>query len=232
MKIKTLITNFISLFYPDLCVVCRKPLMAAEKYFCLHCLIRLPVTNYHHCPQKNSVTERLEGKVPFERAVSFLFYNKGGIGQPIIGEIKYKGNDLFAQWMGRYMAETLMSSAFFQGVDFLIPVPLHRKKLKKRGFNQAEMIARGVSDVTGIPVETTCLFRKMANTTQTKKSSYERWLNTIDIFAVKNNEILDGKSILLIDDVFTTGSTIESCIRPLGEIKNIKIGILTLSTTQ
>ena len=229
MNLKTLGNYLLSLFYPEECVVCKNILIEGEEFLCLHCLHQLPRTNHHLCPE-NAASKNLIGKVIFKTVTTYLFYSKGGLSQSLIAEIKYKGNRRFGIWIGAYLASDIKSSGFFDDIDLLVPIPLHKKKLRKRGFNQAEIIAQGISDTTGIPIDMNGLQRAIANPTQTKKGSFERWLNTKDIFIVKDAECFKNKRILLIDDVFTTGSTIEAAIDVINkECENIEVSVLALA---
>jgi ComF family protein len=194
----------------------------------LGCILKLPKTNYH-LNVENQVTDRFAGKIPLAKATSYLYYNKGGTGQIIVAEIKYRGNQSLGQWIGAYLAKELASTDFFRDIDYLIPVPLHPSKEKKRGFNQAERIAEGIARITKIPLETKNIYRNKANATQTKKSVYERWKNTFNLFEVNDIEMFRGKHLLLIDDVLTTGSTLEAVAQSVLPIENIKISILTLT---
>jgi len=228
MKIKTLFANLLSLLYPRLCVICGEPLIESEKFFCFACFLKLPRTYYHLIPE-NQAIERLAGKVSLEKASSYFYYSKGGIAQKLIAEIKYRGNRNLGEWIGAYLANDMISSGFFRGIDYLVPVPLHRSKEKKRGFNQAEKIAKGIALVTKIPLEINNVFREKANTTQTKKGLFDRWKNTQNLFNLKNTKLFKDKHILLIDDVLTTGSTLEALAQSLLKSKGIKISILTLA---
>ena len=229
MNLKTLGNYLLSLFYPDECVVCKNILIEGEEFLCLHCLHKLPKTNHHLCPE-NAASKKLIGKVIFKNATACLFYSKGGLSQSLIAEIKYKGNRRFGTWIGAYLASDIKNSGFFDDIDLLVPIPLHKKKLRKRGFNQAEIIAQGIADTTGIPIDTNGLLRAIANPTQTKKGSFERWLNTKDIFVVEDVDCFKNKRILLIDDVFTTGSTIEAAIDVINKkCENVEVSVLALA---
>ena len=230
MKIKILLANLISLLYPKLCVICGEPLIENEKFFCFACFLKLPRTYYHLIPE-NQAIERLAGKVSLVKASSFLYYNKGGVAQKLITEIKYKGNMELGEWIGAYLAKDMNSSDFFQEIDFLVPVPLHKSKEKKRGFNQAEKIAEGIAQVTKIPLETINVFRDKANISQTRKGVFERWKNTRNLFNMKDPELFKEKHILLIDDVLTTGSTLEALAQSLLISDGVRISILTVAIT-
>jgi ComF family protein len=231
MKIKKIFSGFLSLLFPELCCLCKEKLVEGEELICLSCYFKLPKTNYHKI-ENNNAAERFRGKIPFEKVTSFLFYNKGGMAQQIIKEIKYRGNKEFAVLISSTMAEDLYKNSFFEGIDMLIPVPLHKKKYKKRGFNQSEEIAKGIMKETGIPIDINHLLRVKENPTQTKKKVYERWLNTREIFELIRPEDMEGKHILMIDDVLTTGSTLEACIQCFQKCKSIKVSILTLAISQ
>jgi ComF family protein len=230
MNLKKLFASLLSLLYPKLCIICDELLMEQESFFCLACFLKLPKTNYHLIANNRSV-ERLSGRFSFVKATSYFYYNKGGLTQKLIAEIKYRGNRHLGEWIGSYLAKDLISSDFFQDVDYLVPIPLHRSKEKKRGFNQAEKIAKGIAQVTGIPMEVSNVFREQANTSQTKKAVFERWQNTQNIFNLKDTELFSKKHILLIDDVLTTGSTLEAVARSVLKSAEVKISILTLAIT-
>ena len=229
MNLTELLTNLLFLFYPKHCVICGESLIQSEDYFCLECFLKLPKTNYH-LSAENRTMERFVGKIPLIKASSYLYYDKGGIGQTLVAEIKYRKNQELGKWIGSYLAKDITASSnFFHDVDYLIPVPLHPKKQKQRGFNQAEMIAKGISQITHIPLETKNLYRVKANSSQTKKGVYERWKNSAGIFNVKNKQLFTGKHVLLIDDVLTTGATLEACATCLLNSPNIKISLLTIA---
>ncbi|GBU07090.1 DNA catabolic protein [Bacteroidales bacterium] len=224
----SILRNILGLFYPFSCVVCQENLIKDEKYICLHCILKLPKTNYH-LQASNIALDRLENKIPCQKASAYLYYSKDGDTSKIIQSIKYKENTRLAYWMGDYMGRDMIKSDFFEHIDFLVPIPLHESKFKKRGFNQAEEICKGLAMATGIPIESECLFRKIANPTQTKKDSFERWINTRGIFEVRNKTMYRNKHILLFDDVLTTGATLEAAVIALKQVPGIKISVLSLA---
>lgn len=223
-----LLNDLWALFFPRCCLVCGKRLVKEEKFLCFHCLSALPRTRMHLLPN-NEVEKGLWGKLPIERASSYLFYAKGGDVRKLLFEMKYYGNAELGRFLGRCMAADLLSSGFFQGVDGLLPVPLHPDKRKKRGYNQSEMLAEGISAITGIPICRDWLVRIRYSDTQTRKGNYERWMNVKDVFECKAGDVCDGKHILLIDDVLTTGATIVACADALSRLPHLRLSVLTLA---
>ncbi len=225
---KTILNSLLSLFFPETCCACGNPIVEGETFICLHCLCKLPLTGYHQ-HLSNPAEERFRGKFEYEKIASFLHFEKGGHAQKIVHQIKYKNNEVFGIWLGQCMAEEIAVSDFFSEIDLIVPIPLHKKKRKKRGYNQAEALASGISQKLGIPCNIENLQKIKANTSQTKKGRYERWLNSLETFMVRDTEIFANKHILLIDDVITTGATIESCVHCIQSNNNTKISVLTLA---
>ena len=224
-------SSFLSLFFPRCCLVCGGPLAKGEECLCTRCNIALPRTGYHRI--KNNLVEQLFlGKIPLERATAYFFYQRGSDFCHIIHQLKYGGQKEIGEAMGRYMAAELLSSGFFEGIDMLVPVPLHKKKEKLRGYNQSEWIARGVSQVVGLPVDVSSVIREKHTDTQTRKSTYERWENVDGIFRLRHPENFVGKHVLIIDDVLTTGSTTTACADVFHEVEGVRISVLTLAVAE
>jgi ComF family protein len=221
-------TDLLDLFYPDLCIICNESLLQGEKIICLSCLHEIPRTNFH-TETDNTVEKRFWGKVPVYRGTSFFYFQKGSPFQKLLHELKYKGNKEIGEIIARYAAAALLETPEFCTFDLIIPVPLHPRKFAKRGYNQSEWIARGLASVLDKPIDTLHLQRIRENTTQTKKSVFDRYKNTEGIFKLTDTEIFNGKHVLLVDDVLTTGSTLEACMQALLVTENITISIFTLA---
>lgn len=214
------------LLFPKYCVLCGERLAKSEEYLCFQCLSKLPRVNRLTCQE---MEKNLWGKFPIERAASFLYYTKGGDVRKLLYELKYYHNPLIGRFLGRCMAAELKPLGFFEGIDCIIPVPLHEKKFRKRGYNQCELLAEGISLLTGCKVMQNVLFRSFDTETQTRKGNYERWLNVKDVFTSIPIKELEGKHVLLVDDVFTTGATIVACADVLKQTPGVRISVLTLA---
>jgi ComF family protein len=220
--------NLLELLFPTLCITCGNRLVTQEKFLCIDCWHDLPVTNFHF-DAENKVARLFWGRVKLENATAFFAYNKGSNYQHLIHFIKYKGLKELGFETGRRFGIALSASPDFNSVDFVVPVPLHPKKQKQRGYNQSEWIARGISESLKKPVSLFNLKRNLHTSTQTRKNRYERWENVENIFELTRPEEFKGKHILLIDDVVTTGSTLESCAFQLLQVENVKVSIATLA---
>ncbi|KAA6322082.1 hypothetical protein EZS27_028342 [termite gut metagenome] len=227
----TWLHSLFHLFFPPCCVVCDGLLVDTEKYLCAKCNIDMPRTNFHQ--RREHFTEQLfREQIPLVRATSFFYYQKGSRFNEILYQLKYKNNPELGEVMGRYMAGELLSSGFFEGIDMLVPIPLHPQKLKRRGYNQSERIAQGISRVTGIPVITSHSERIKNTDTQTRKSAFERWENVEGIFSLQDPLFFSGKHILIIDDVLTTGATIMAYASAFRDIENVRISVFTMAVSQ
>lgn len=225
-----ILDDFVSLLFPRLCQACGDSLMRNEKLICTDCYVNIPRTNYH-LEANNAVEKIFWGRCKLERAAAFSFFNKDSHIRELIHNLKYRGVKDIGTEIGRIYARDLLQSSFLDGIDMIIPVPLHTSKLKSRGFNQSEEIARGLSEVTNIPVNTTTLKRSSSSPTQTKRSRFDRWTNVEGKFSVTDYTTIDNKHILLVDDVITTGATIESCANELLKGINTTVSVIAVAIT-
>jgi ComF family protein len=229
MMVKTIFNDLLNLFFPNLCVVCKNKLAEGEQFICLECLLQLPKA--HNWNEKDNKLEQFfAGRFPFERIASFAHFVKGGSMQQIIHELKYRNNPKIGQFIGQLCGEELASSQFIHNIDYIVPVPLHPKRQKQRGYNQSLEVARGISEKTNIAIDSETLIRTVNNQSQTKNSRFDRWKNVENIFTVTNPDMFKRKHILLIDDVITTGSTLESCAKEILKCHASKLSIFALAS--
>lgn len=222
--------DFLSLLYPELCPVCGRALIGGEKVLCTSCFYKLPRTNFH-LENTNPLSELFVGRIKLEQMVAFLHFRKGGMVQKLIHQFKYKNRTEIGNIMGEIYANELLLSDWINSIDIIIPIPLHKQKFKKRGFNQSEEFAVGISKILDLPLRIDLLKRIKFSETQTRKSKYKRWENVKDIFEVENSEILENKHVLLIDDVITTGATIEAAASCLMQSSNVQVSAAALAFT-
>ncbi|MCD6018191.1 MAG: amidophosphoribosyltransferase [Bacteroidetes bacterium] len=223
-----MLQDFLSLIYPRNCVACGNSLFRHEDQVCNYCYSNLPKTNFHK-QSRNPVDALFYGRTPLLSASSFYLFQKKGSIQKILHAIKYKHNKDLAVLVGKWYAEDLKEDPVFSKTDFVIPVPLHSKKFKMRGYNQSEEFARGLSEGMKTNLNTSVLKRKEFTETQTKKSKYERWENVEDVFELVVPETFKNKHVVLVDDVITTGATIEACCQLLHQIEGIQISVLSIA---
>ena len=221
---RNFIENLLSLFYPDVCAACGTLLYKGEETVCLSCRVLLPKTGYEK-DDHNPIARMFWGRIPFHAVSSCYFFSKQGKIQHLIHELKYKQNKEAGLFLGKELAKTLSESRFFSDIDFIVPVPLHPKKMHKRGYNQSEIIGKGMLETIPAQLSTSNLVRAVASSTQTRKTRSARWENVKDIFVLKRPDEFAGRHVLLIDDVITTGSTIEACGRVLAQAPDIKISV-------
>ena len=220
------IDSIIGLFYPSVCAACGNSLFRWEQVVCTRCRNLLPKTGYE-LNEDNPLACKFYGKVKLKAVMACFFFSKEGKVQHLIHELKYKGNQEAGIFLGQEIGRAIKEAPLFQCVDWLIPVPLHPKREKERGYNQSLMISQGISDITGIPVGDGFLVRSVNTATQTHKTKDERWENVRDIFEIRHPERLEGKYVLLVDDVLTTGATLEACALTLSAVSDITISCAT-----
>ena len=216
---------------PRQCPVCGKALDGDEQWLCRKCLAALPRTRYEEA-DFNTMEQHFAGKVPIERATAYFFYEKGAPYASILHDIKYHSTPRMGRWLTSHAVRDMKASRFFEGIDVVTAVPLHRSKLAKRGYNQSEYLALGIADELGIPyVELLKAVRP--HSTQTHKGALERWQNIQDNYALKKDaDRYAGQHILLVDDVITTGSTLTVCAALLKTIPGTRISLFTLAAAR
>jgi ComF family protein len=221
--------DFLNLLFPDCCYSCQGILLENEHKICTACRANLPFTNFHKLnPQDNDVTKKFFGKIPILYGLAFLKFSKSGKVQRILHQIKYHNQPELAQMLGNWYGYELKEHQI-NTFDYILPVPLHPSKLKIRGYNQSDYFAQGLSEQMQVPWANDILLRNTATSTQTKKSRLERWKNVENVFAIKESEKIAQKSILLVDDVVTTGSTLEACARVLLEAQAQSISVAAIA---
>ncbi|MBP1666581.1 MAG: amidophosphoribosyltransferase [Bacteroidetes bacterium] len=222
--------DLLSLLFPRICYACGNHLIRGEKLICTECYVLIPRTNYH-LEEDNPVARIFWGRCRIERAAAFSFYNRDSRIRRLIHNLKYKGVQDIGPELGKMYGLVLMNSGFTRDIDLIIPVPLHPSKERIRGFNQSYLISLGISQVTGITVDSTSLCRVSSTSTQTKKSRYERWKNVEGTFMVQDSSSVTCKHILLVDDVITTGSTMESCVNELLKSEGVRVSVAALAVS-
>ncbi|WP_345079646.1 ComF family protein [Nemorincola caseinilytica] len=219
--------GFTHLFYPTLCDGCRKPLVAGEQVMCIGCADQLPETGYHAMPG-NETEVRFSGRIPFVWATSYAWFTTDGLLQHLLYGLKYRNRPDIGTFLGRRFAASLHAAGRGGDIDLIIPVPLHASRQADRGYNQSMVIAQDLGSDLGIPVSDTLLHRVRYTESQTSKTRQERAENMAGAFSLSDAAAISGKHILIIDDVLTTGATIEACAQALLAAAGVRISIATI----
>jgi ComF family protein len=224
----TILSPLKHLFYPHVCTGCSSDLIDDNNLLCLQCINDLPHTNFA-MHTSNPVEKVFWGRLSITSAMSEFYFTKGTLIQTLIHQFKYKSNIDIGLYLGAIMGNSLLKSNRFNRIDALIPLPLNAEKEFKRGYNQATILCNGMSTVMGVPVIKNNVIRNRFTQTQTKKHRTERWENVEGSFAIKDPTVLNNKNILLVDDVVTTGATLEACGAEILKIEGTKLSIATLA---
>lgn len=229
-RVKNLADDLLGVFFPDTCRACGQPLADGERFLCLTCLGELLYSGFERIPN-NPLEQRINRICPhaIEGSALFLFEHDNPV-RPLIHRLKYGNRPDIGFELGRMMGRSLRDCPRFSDYDVLVPVPLHSKRLRKRGYNQALVLCEGISVETGIALSGTTLARTRSNKTQTSLSLLERWKNTEYLFTLADPAALAGKRVLIVDDVFTTGATLASCAETVAGAGPKKIGVFTLAS--
>ncbi|MBA2249852.1 MAG: ComF family protein [Chitinophagaceae bacterium] len=229
MKIKTaFFSGLTNLFYPHTCAGCGSDLVQHDNFLCLHCINELPHTDFAF--HKNNPVEKIFwGRLQLIAAMSTFYFTKDALIQTLIHSFKYKGERNIGHYLGTMMGNSMLMSGRFNTIDMIIPLPLFAAKERRRGFNQAAILCNGISEIMNVHVVNHNVERRKFTETQTKKHRNERWENVSGSFQVNNPQQLKDKHILLVDDVVTTGATLEACGAEILKFPGTRLSIATLA---
>lgn len=222
------LADFVNLLFPRLCQACNANLLGTEELICTACLYNLPYTNFHLQPD-NIVARQFWGKIELQYAYALLYFEKGGKVQHLMHQFKYQGMQKIGNKLGEISGLQLIQNTQLQPIDYIIPVPLHKSRLRERGYNQSANFAQGLAVKTAAQVEEHNLIRTVKTATQTHKTRFARFENMQQVFAVKHPHRLQGKHVLLVDDIVTTGSTLEACAQELLKIPGLQLSIAAMA---
>jgi ComF family protein len=223
-----ILNGLVQLAYPQLCSGCGGVLMKQELYFCLHCSEKMPYTAISDM-QNNEIMRRLTARVPIVWAYGLLFFQKKSLTQNILHDIKYNNHKDLALYMGGIIGEQLKSKIAFEDSCIVVPVPLHLRKKRQRGYNQSALIGNGIADKLNISIKENVLERNNYRESQTHKHRSERWELIQHDFFVRQKDEIYKKNVILVDDIFTTGATAEVCVNTLLEAGVNSVAVVTLA---
>lgn len=229
-SIKQFIKDFDALFFPNICQACGSSLVQQENVFCTICLHQLPYTNYHLIPD-NKLAKQFWGRIKIQSAAAFLYFNKAGKVQNIMHQLKYNNQPKVGEELGKLYGKELIKAFNYTQIEGIIPVPLHPNKFNKRGYNQSEQFANGLSEILKVPVYTDILYRDLEKESQTGKSRILRFDNMEAVFKAESN-LYQLNNVLLVDDTITTGATLETCAKVLQNIGIENINIVGVAFTE
>ena len=223
-----MLVSLLNLFFPKVCYACTNILSDNETYICVSCRHNLPVTNFHKT-NDNALLKMFYGRVKINNATALFRFEKKGIVQHLIHQLKYKNQEDVGLFLGEWLGEELKSIKNYKNIDAVIPVPLHKNKLKSRGYNQVEKFGKQIALALDTKYIDDVLIKVTNTTSQVNKSRFARWNNSIELFKIKNEEAIQNKHILLVDDIVTTGATLEACVIELNKAENVTISIATMA---
>ena len=229
MKLSAYVRDFVALLYPEVCEACSNPLHHGEEVVCTFCHYKLPYARFHHEPG-NPIEQIFWGRIPIESATSLFYFSKGNKVRNLLHNLKYRKHQYIGPFLGQILAKKIQHIPRFQGFDYITPVPLHPKRLRLRGFNQSMAFADGIAENLNSKSEE-LLFRTVDSSSQTKKNRFDRFKNMDGIFKVIDPSKVEGKKVLLVDDILTTGSTLEGSATPLIE-SGARVSIATMAMVQ
>ncbi len=218
------------MFFPKVCYACGEALSHNQVHICSRCYLEMPQTHFWK-NRDSTVPKKFWSRVDFQKATSFLHFHSKGRVQRLVHHFKYKSIPEIGITLGEWAASELQAQAFFEGIDLIVPIPIHDRKRALRGYNQSDYIAEGIANVTGLMVRTDSLKKQIHTSSQTRKSKYERWENVKHSFQLSNERAFENKHILLVDDVLTTGATVEASALAFCKVPNHQLSLLTMALT-
>ena len=226
-----MVKNLLNLFFPKVCYACSNLLLDNEKQICTTCRHDLPITNFHF-EDNETIKKVLYGRVNLELATALLRFEKKGIVQQLLHNLKYRGHETIGKILGEWLGGELKTIEAYKNIDGIIPVPLHKRKLRKRGYNQVEKFGKAIAKALEVDYIDNVLLKTTATKTQVFKKRIARWNNSNEIFTIQNESLIKGKHILLVDDIITTGATVEACSNMINKAENVKISVATMAIAQ
>jgi len=227
---RKILNEIFDLFFPQYCLICEEEVVCMEQVICLDCLGNLPLTDFSAWPQ-NRLENSFKGRIRIQNATSLLYFHKKGTVQKLIHQLKYRGKQRIGKFIGQWLSEEITLSNRFKNIDFIIPVPLHPDKEKKRGFNQVTTFAKSLSMGLKIPMRTDLLTKESGAGTQTLRNRIQRNKRNRNHFVLRQSHNLTNKHILIVDDIITSGATMELCCQPFLQIKGLKISLASMAYT-
>jgi ComF family protein len=230
IRLKEIRDSLLQLVFPHVCDGCGSDLLSEESNLCLRCLAAMPETNFEKHPG-NPVEKMFWGRLALVHATAQFYFTKESLMQRLMHQLKYKGNLALGLQLGRLMGISIKESGRFEDIDAMIPLPLFPAKEKRRGYNQSTVLCNGMAEILSIPVFNNIIIRPQHTESQTKKGRVDRWKNIEGKFVLENSSVVHNKHLLLVDDVVTTGATLESCGNELLNAENVRLSIATLCSS-
>ncbi len=230
ISLKNIVHSLEHVFFPHICAGCGTDILDASQLICLHCMERLPQTRFH-MHANNPVEKIFWGRLPLSSVSSHYYFSKDSLLQHLMHEFKYNGKKELGEFFGGQMGDAFLQSNRFRFIDALVPLPLFTRRERIRGFNQATVLCEGIASVMNLPVLKKVIQRNKHTETQTHKGRIERWKNIEGKFTLTDGAAISNRHILLVDDVITTGATLEACGMELLKAEGVKLSIATLAYT-
>ena len=230
-KLKSYYLGLWELFFPIHCLGCENPISQNHSPLCVYCRHQLPLTRFYL--QSNHPMDRVfYGRIPVESSIALCYFKKGGIVQQLIHNLKYRGQQQVGHFFGQWLGDEMIKSKKFDTIEGVIPVPLHPKRLRKRGYNQVSRFGKAIANQFNVPFYEAILVRQKNTQTLVQKNRQERWKALLNAFTVEQKKSIENKHLLLVDDVLTSGATLEACAEKLLEVKGVRISIATMVFAQ